>query len=54
MNYVDEIMLKIADRVCERIARRVVWHLQRMTSVKLSGDDSPLRSTWDEIGASAK
>lgn len=39
------------DRVVNAVVRRVARELQRMKdrSMRLSGDDSPLRSVWDEL-----
>src|SRR5438270_11611854 len=39
----------LANQVCKRLTRKVIAALQKMTSDLLSGDDSGLESTWDEI-----
>jgi hypothetical protein len=43
------IVMELADEICRRIARRVMRALQGMTGHGLSGDDSGLKNTWDEI-----
>ena len=45
----DLIISRIADRECQRISRKVVRSLQRMTEGMQSGDDSGLRNVWDEV-----
>lgn len=44
----SRVVRKLAESVCDRITRRVVTSLQRMQDL-LSGDDTGLRNTWDEI-----
>jgi hypothetical protein len=44
----SRIVRELAKTVEERITRRVVRDLQRM-DVTLSGDDSGLKTTWDEV-----
>lgn len=39
----------LARQVGERLTRKVIAELQRMKSDLLSGDDSGLQSTWEEI-----
>lgn len=36
-------------RVAKRLTSRVIRKLQRLTDCRLSGDDSVLNNTWDEI-----
>jgi hypothetical protein len=48
MDYKDRIILQIAQSACDRVAKKVIRNLQRMTDC-LSGDDSPLKNVWDEI-----
>lgn len=43
------IVRQLAESVCRCLSRRVVLALQRMTDDRLSGDDSCLQNTWDEI-----
>lgn len=43
------IVKEVAKLACERLARKVIVHLQGMKSSLLSGDDSGLQSTWEEI-----
>jgi len=45
----DRIIKYVAERECERIARKTVRSLQRMTDGMQSGDDSGLASVWDEM-----
>jgi len=45
----DRIISHIADRECERMSRKVIRILQRMTEGMQSGDDSGLRNVWDEV-----
>lgn len=42
------LVFRIAEQTAEKIARRAVRDLQRMESL-LSGEDSGLQNTWDEI-----
>jgi hypothetical protein len=49
MDYRDRIIVKIAEKECERINRRVVLALQKMTDGMQSGDDSGLKNIWDEV-----
>lgn len=44
------IVREVADRAARRITRKVIATLQQMTD-RLSGDDSALETTWDEICA---
>jgi hypothetical protein len=48
MNAYEHIVFDLAGDCTRRIARRVVRRLQRSKEL-LSGDDSPLQSTWEEI-----
>jgi hypothetical protein len=43
------IVMELADEICRRIAHRVMRVLQGMKGHGLSGDDSGLKSAWDEI-----
>jgi hypothetical protein len=45
----EGILTSIADSECKRIARKVIRRLQMMKDSLQSGDDSPLKSTWDEV-----
>ena len=45
----DSIVKTVADRAAKQIVRRAVLALQRLTDCKLSGEDSGLENTWDEI-----
>jgi hypothetical protein len=44
----SRVVKAVADAVAKRVARRVILGLQRMHHT-LSGDDSELVTTWDEI-----
>jgi hypothetical protein len=54
VDYRDRIIWKIADAECERVSRGVIRALQRITNAMLSGDDSGLRNSWDEICVQAQ
>jgi hypothetical protein len=43
------IVRALAQEVCKRLVRKVVLHLQGMKESLLSGDDSGLQNTWEEI-----
>jgi len=43
------IIQKLASSICQRIARRTISALQRLTDCRLSGDDSGLENVWDEV-----
>jgi hypothetical protein len=47
----EHIVWELADAEADRVARRVVRGLQKLTGSKLSGDDTPLRDAWDEVCA---
>ena len=41
----------MADQVCRRLTRRLIATLQKVNNGLLSGEDSGLKNTWDEICA---
>lgn len=46
----DRIVTELAEVVCKRIARRTRMALTKMTGdCLLSGDDTPLKNSWEEI-----
>jgi hypothetical protein len=45
----DRIVSELADAVCKRIVRQTRMALTKMTDCRLSGDDSPLKNSWEEI-----
>jgi len=45
------IVRQLAEHKAKHITRRTIAALQRLTDCKLSGDDSVLANTWDEICA---
>jgi hypothetical protein len=45
----DRIVSELAEVVCKRIAWQTRMALTRMTDCRLSGDDSPLNNSWEEI-----
>jgi len=49
MDYREEIICKLAEKECKIISGRVIRRLQKMTDGMQSGDDTPLKNTWDEI-----
>lgn len=42
------VIEQFAEAICHRITRKVIAHLQSMKDL-MSGDDSGLTNTWDEI-----
>jgi len=42
------VIERFAEAICNRITRKVIAHLQSMKEL-MSGDDSGLANTWDEI-----
>ena len=44
-----DIVCKLAASISQRLSTQVIRSLQRMNACLLSGDDSGLTSTWDEI-----
>jgi hypothetical protein len=45
---ISRIVSSVADRECNRVARKVIRSLQRMTDQTTSGD-SRLQNVWDEV-----
>jgi len=45
----DRIVSELAEFVCKRIARQTRMALTNIADCRLSGDDSPLANTWEEI-----
>ena len=48
-DYRDQIIADIAERECKRVSRKVIHALRRMTEGMQSGDDTPLKTIWDEV-----
>ena len=46
-----EVVRALAEQVCRRLTRRLIATLQKMNNGLLSGEDSGLKNTWDEIDA---
>jgi len=44
----ENLVKKFAQEIAERVSRKIVLTLQKITST-LSGDDSELNNAWDEI-----
>jgi len=44
-----DIIERLADAICHRVTRKVIVQLQSMDDALMSGDDSGLANTWDEI-----
>lgn len=44
-----EITRQLAEHTAKRVTRKVIATLQGFTEFKLSGDDSTLGNTWDEV-----
>ena len=49
IDYKDEMIRKIAESQCERLCRKIILALQKMTDCLHSGDDSILQNMWDEV-----
>jgi hypothetical protein len=47
-SFKDQIIEVFADNQCKQITRRVISQLMKCTDL-LSGDDTILTNTWDEI-----
>ena len=45
------VVRALADQICKRLTRRLIATLQKMNNGLLSGEDSGLKNTWDEICA---
>ena len=45
------VVRELADQICRRLTRRVIATLQKLNNGLLSGEDSGLENTWDEICA---
>jgi hypothetical protein len=45
------VVRELADQICSRLTRRVIATLQKLNNGLLSGEDSGLENTWDEICA---
>lgn len=43
------VVCALAEQVCRRLTRRLIATLQKMNNGLLSGEDSGLKNTWDEI-----
>lgn len=48
MSYRDKIISEISEKYCRQTCRRVIHYLQSIKDT-LSGDDSVLVNSWDEI-----
>lgn len=49
MDFHDRIIAEVAETACKRICKRAIHDLQSITDAIVSGDESPLENTWDEI-----
>jgi hypothetical protein len=49
MDHYELLVSEIADCECQRISRRVIRGLQRMTEGMQSGDDGGLKNIWNEV-----
>lgn len=49
MNCKNAIIWRIANKECDKITRKIILYFQKMTDCLMSGDDSGLKNTWDEI-----
>jgi hypothetical protein len=49
MDYKENIIHYLADRECQKICRKTILTLQKMTEGMQSGEDTPLKNIWDEV-----
>ena len=49
MDPYESLLSEIADGECQRVSRKVIRSLQRMTDGLQSGDDSELMNVWNEV-----
>ena len=49
MYYKDKIISAIANEACQNISGKVIRDLRKMTEGMQSGDDSCLKTIWDEV-----
>lgn len=49
IDYKNKIILNLAETTCNKILKKVIRSLQKMTDDLLLGDDSELKNIWDEI-----
>ncbi len=49
MDCQEKVISEIANVECERISRKVILALQKMTDCLMAGSDSGLKNVWDEI-----
>lgn len=45
----EAVIRSLARAVCQRLTRRLIKRLQKMTGALHSGDGSGLKNTWDEL-----
>ncbi len=49
MDHHDRLIQSFARRECEKISKRVIARLKKMTEGLGSGDDTPLKNIWEEV-----
>jgi hypothetical protein len=49
MSQAELVAAQVARNACNRVTRKTIAALQKLTECKLSGDDSELANAWDEI-----
>jgi len=49
MSYKDKIISACAKKACEKVSRKVIRELREMTEGLQLGDDSSLKTIWDEV-----
>jgi len=49
MVYRNKIISWLAESECEKVCRKTIRVLQKMTEEMQSGDDTPLKNLWDEV-----
>ena len=48
-DYKNRIIRVFAETACEKISKKVIRQLQKMTEEMQSGEDSALKNVWEEI-----
>lgn len=54
MNYRDKIIQHVSDEACQKISKEIIKELKRMKKGLPSGDDSGLKTIWDELCVQAQ
>jgi hypothetical protein len=54
MYYKDKIIEYVSDETCEKISKKIISDLKKMKEGMQSGDDSGLKTIWDELCVQAQ